>query len=243
MITSFYFVLWIAVYLLIDFSGVAFLQQYAFFVAFLAVILLGRWANELWRRPIEDRSRRDFNAILEIFYTKDYARLVSIRRRDLWLAAASFIYMAVATVLLFVAEEWVIGAIFGFIAFQMGREMHRSYASYSALRSLGTMPEPEGEFSDALAQYSHVRSYRSYRELLPPPSTGEKALRIFNIVIAVLCLVIGVVFLYLFGSIVLYHGTRYPGAVINALYGALALLYGTTDLVSMIRGYNYSISI
>ncbi len=239
MISSFYFVLWIAAYLLIGISGIAVLQHYAFFAAFAVVILLSRGVSSLWREPIEMRTRRDINGLLEIYYTGDFSRLCDMRRRQLWLSAASFIYMTVATVCIALAGQWIIAAIFAFFAYQTGVQTHRANAAYRSLLQAGSIPPLEGNMAEAYRRFAEVRSYRSFSELLPPPSRGEKALRIFNFVMAGLCTLIGLGFLLFFGWIVLHYGSSDTGAVINAMYGALALLYGVTDLITLIRGFNY----
>lgn len=241
MITSFYFVLWIAAYLLIGLSGIGILQQYAFFAALAIVYLLGGFAARLWQKPIEARNRRDLTSLMELYYLRDYDRLNAMARRKLWLLAASFIYMAVATVFIAVMGAWFIAIIFGFFAFQTGSAVHRDAAAYRRRVEAGDAGEvPEG-LADALASYSQTRAQFAFSQLMPPPSTGEKALRVFNIVMALLCTLIGAFFLYYFGSIFITDGSRSPGVVIDTLYGALALLYGVTDLFTLIRGYNYSI--
>ena len=113
MITSFYFVMWIAIYFLIFLSGNPTLIDYGFYAAFIGVFLLGRAADSLCRDAIERRNERDVTAMLEILYTGDKRKLVSVFHKKFLLAAASFIYMAIATIgLLFAHASLIIVGIF-----------------------------------------------------------------------------------------------------------------------------------
>lgn len=243
MITSFYFVLWILIYFLIIISGNAALAGYGFFVALIGGYLIGRAANAMCKKTIERRNRRDFLAFMEIIYTDNQRQLCSIYHKQFMLLAASFIYMVVATVGLFVGKaDWLIIIIFGFFAFVTGRQVHAAYARYQAVRDAdGVLVPDHPVWHQAVAQYAERRATASFRDLCPPPTASEKALRIFNMVISAVCILIGAFFIYIYGSTMLTYGTHNPNAVINFAYGLLALVYGLSDLYVLIKGFNFNI--
>jgi len=243
MITSFYFVLWILIYFLIMVSGNAALANYGFFVALVGVYLIGLVANALCKETIERRNRRDFLALMEIIYTDNQRQLCGIFHRRFVLLAASFIYMVVATVGLLVGKaDWLIIIIFGFFAIMTGRQVHAAYSRYQAIRDADGVLIPDNPvWRQAVAQYAERRSTASFRDLCPPPTASEKALRIFNMVISVICILVGAFFVYIYGSIMLVYGTHYTDAVIGFAYGLLALAYGVSDLYTLIKGFNFNI--
>lgn len=234
--------MWIAVYLLIGLSGSRALNEYAFYVAFLGVFLAGYAANRLCRGAIERRSRRQMTATLEMIHTDDIGQLRRIYRNRLIMSAASFIYMVIATAGLLLGEaSLVIVAIFAIFTYLNGKEVHKTNSVYQKLKEAQHIEVPdEGPMREALANYAYQRERASFKELTPVPTADEKALRVFNIVMSVLCLIIGALFVYFFGHIVLEYGTSQTGAVINAAYGLLALLYGAIDLYSLTKGYNFN---
>lgn len=56
-----------------------------------------------------------------------------------------------------------------------------------------------------------------------------------------ICILIGGAFIYIYGSLMLTYGTHYPEIVINFGYGLLALVYGISDLYTLIKGFNFNI--
>lgn len=242
MITSFYFVMWILIYFLIIISGSYVLNEYGFFVAFIGVYLIGAAATALCRDVIARRNKREFISLLEIYYTGDHAKLCSILHKRLLLLAASFIYMVVATAgLLLGHASWIIIGIFAFFTFTTGRAVHRANAEYQELRQSSSLAFPSsGPWYDALRNYAANRQVADFKDLCPMPTTAEKALRIFNILMSLLCILIGAFFIYLYGSLYLTYGSSHPEAVINLAYGLLALVYGINDLYTLIKGYNFN---
>lgn len=241
MVSSFYFVMWILIYFLIIISGNHFLAEYAFFVAFIGVYLVGMAANSLCREPIERRNRREMITFLEILYTGYLQRLRSRASKRLYMLMASFVYMVIATAGLIIGHaDWIIIGIFAFFTFTTGREVHRMNAEYQTLRRATGMSVPQGPMREALDQYAQQRQVASYLELCPKPSASEKALKVFNIAISAICILIGVFFIYYFGSAMLIYGTHgNTGAIINFAYGLLALVYGINDLYSSIKSSFY----
>ena len=232
MISSFYFVMWILIYFLIIISGNRFLGEYAFFVAFIGVFVFGSLANNLCREPIERRNQREFVTMEEIIYTGDIDKLRSRARKRLYMLMASFAYMAIATVGLVLGHaDWIIIGIFAFFTFTTGREVHRMNDEYRRLCQSTGIDVPDGPFREALENYAARRQSASFLELCPKPTASEKALRIFNIVVSVACILIGAFFIYFFGLTILQYGTAGNSSVIiNLAYGLLALVYGINDL-------------
>lgn len=241
MITSFYFVMWIAIYFLIFLSGNPTLIDYGFYAAFIGVFLLGRAADSLCRDAIDRRNERDVTAMLEILYTGDKRKLVSVFHKKFLLAAASFIYMAIATIgLLFAHASLIIVGIFALFTFFSGKEVHRANSNYQKLKNSSEIVVGD-EMRQALDAYAARRRSVEYKDVAPVVSSGEKALRIFNIVISAVCLLIGLLFIYIFGSVILTYGMHDTYAVINVAYALLAIAYGASDLYTVIKGYNFLI--
>ena len=59
--------------------------------------------------------------------------------------------------------------------------------------------------------------------------------------ISAVCLLIGLLFIYIFGSVILTYGMHDTYAVINVAYALLAVAYGASDLYTVIKGYNFLI--
>lgn len=246
---SFYFVLWIVIYPILGLIPSQGVQDYSFIVALMVVWGLSLLLNRLMPNILTYSRASEFAPIMEDVYTGNVNSFKKILSRDAIIETVTSLYFLVAIALiLFVmfktdTREWFALIIFGYFAFGA---ISRSVALVKAngrLRSNPTSEEcaqiVEENYKMDYAAYYNDRQNTTYEEMLPPRPQLYTAFQITSIVIAVICAVLGVLFI-LSGVGLTFAENEIALATLAAvyfLYGSLATYFGIKDTLSCIRAF------
>ena len=232
MTTSFYFVMWILAYEAIDLSGIGVLGQNAFLVSLVAVYFVGILASKFFSPQIAYYRKRSTYRLMEIVYNDDYTRYRRMLCGDMLFAFASLLYLAVATFSLILLKADIFSiVIFGLFAVLNGLWFKTSFSRYAAVRDAGRIVLSPGE-ENAYATYCALRA--SGGNVLSAPSAADTVFAIAVIAVAVIAMVLGLTFIVIY-SIIAAGGAPVTVISIQIMYGVLALLYGSRDLVTALR--------
>lgn len=243
--TSFYFVLWIAIYPILSLIGI---YNNEFYVAFFAIWGLSWLLNHVMPKTLIYEKASEDAPILEDVYTGNVASFSRRLSRDAAIQIVAGVYFAVTVTFIIIMLlnggfdgllELVIFGIFAYGA------ISRSVSLLSAKSQLRANPTPEQcmDIADETYRLDYATYYENRvnaancKEALPPRPRYFTAFRIFSIIFAVISSLLGTI--YLISSIYIMISNTYLEAetiaLIGFLYGALAIYYGVIDFISCIR--------
>ena len=242
--TSFYFVLWIGIYLLIDIFGGRSLQVNSFYIALIAVWAISGILNKATANQQAYMANREGAAFLELVYRNDYKRYLGIFRRKMLFDAATFIYFVITIIfLLMIHESLLIVAIFAFFGYGSAKATLESYRFYSKVKEDGKITIPDDEESiEQYNRYSEMRQTYQADEMCPPPTLKDKLLRGCNFGFSILSILLGILYIVTCVPGLIGHGAVRMGAAMMVAYGGLAFIYGINDLITTSNGYNTNIN-
>ncbi len=247
--TSFYFVLWIMVYPILGLIDNEYVAQNPFFFAIVFVLIV----LVLFNRVVHKMSAYDKAAqnvlILEDVYTGD---VISFRKRivrDMTLELAYAIYFLATIIVLLLCmangfTDWSALILFAvFFAQAVGR-LYKWNKDKAELDN-----EPTSEQCMNIAVFTYGLDYSSYYEqrenttydaILGDRPRGYMAFQIVSMVIAIICSLLGLIFLVR-GIIcfLIFDSTMLVGAfgVVYLLYGSLATYFGVKDIIVISRSF------
>lgn len=245
--TSFYFLLWIAVYPLLGLLNNSFVNENSFVVAFVVVIGVSWLLRRLMPRTLIYESAAQRLPLLEDIYqdkTEVFAQQVW---RDAIIETVTAIYLIVSTFAVGYfamsgsGESWIAVAIFALIAYGA---MVRSASLFKARNEIESNPTQEECAAVAhelyqvdYAAYAEQRSQTSYEDMLPERPRMFKLFAVVSLVVACVVALVGLWFVVeAVMAFTLGAGTgvlAYAGIYI--LYGSLAVYYGVKDTFSCVR--------
>lgn len=244
--TSFYFILWIAIYPLLGLLHNDFINHNAFFVALFVVFGLSYVLNRLMPKTLAYERVSEIAPIMEDIYTRRVDAFTKRVSREAVIETVTAVYFFVtATVILLTmistgVYEWLELAIFGLFAFGA---ISRSGKLLRARAELKDDPTPEQcvEVAQTLyrldyASYSQMRQNTTYEGMLPPRPRYFKLFQIFSIIVAVGAILLGIGLLVWGGITAALTGLSTNGivyALMLMLYGALAAGFGIKDTISI----------
>lgn len=245
--TSFYFVIWIIIYPLLGLLGSEAIDRNAFLFALIIVWGISWILNRSMPDTLRYEAVSERLALAEDVYA---GRIEKLRRHISGLSIVEFVtavYFGVTFVfLLFMmikgyGRNWLGLVVFGLFGVWAIR---RAYALSRAAARLRGNPDPsesvelvESLFGVSYSSYYETRrNMHSPADMLPPRPPHYKAFQILSLIIAVVCAILGVIFIVI--ALVNLIGRSSPevltGAIMNLLYGSLAAYYGTKDSISTI---------
>lgn len=244
--TSFYFVLWIVMYPILDLFNSPFVNQNSFILALLAVWGISYFLNRSIPNILSYERRTGSYPLLEKVYTRDVADFMKNLSTKTTVSIISAIYFIVSEVVIIITffnnfDNWLSVIIFAFFAFSA---MKRSVALVNVKHSLFANPVPQqcaeiaqNFFHLDYSSYHSLRQYRSYSEMFKPRPRGWTAFEVMSMLFALASAFLGAMFLVL-GIIILFGGRSFassPIAGMYFLYGSLAAYFGVTDLIACSR--------
>lgn len=243
--TSFYFLLWIFIYPLLELLNSSFIDHNSFFVSLIAVFAISWLVNKLMPNTIIYQNVQENAPILEDAYTGNVPALHKRISRDLTIDSITAAYLSITAIFFLILSltteltEWTVVIIFALLA---PGAISRATKLYKAKRALQQNPTPE-ECQEAVTEaynlnfpaYAEARSTASYEEMFPPKPAHFKLFQIFSLLIAAICTLCGLFFLITgilrFLTPILALKSL---AIINILYGTLATYFGLKDLSTSI---------
>lgn len=242
--TSFYFVLWMGIYLLIDIFGSVNMQINSFWIALATVWVINGLLKSITKKEREYIEERESAAFLDIIYRNDYRQYLNIYRRKMLFDAASMCYMGIAVVYLLIAREnWLIIGVFALFFFSIMSRFGLSYKDYKSVKEADGIEYPDTEqFKDKLRLFSELRSSNTLQEMCPPPTWKDSLLRGCNFLFSILSIILGLFLVAICIPGFFFDTVSILGSAMTLAYGGLAFLYGVNDLITTSQGYNMNIS-
>lgn len=245
--TSFYFVVWILIYPLLGLLNNPLIDENSFLIAFILVLLLSSALRRAMPATLRYETMSRAAGILELVYTSNVKEFQLHLRRDTWVETAYAVYFIsslaaiIVSILVGMPGQWIALIIFGFIAY--GTVM-RSVKLQSTLRSLRLDPSPAKtvEIAEEIYHLDYTTYYKerqthSLQEILPPRPRHFTGFLILSLVIAIVCGILGILYL-VYGIIIEARsgfGVADAFAVMLLLYGSLALYFGVRDTITCIN--------
>ena len=246
--TSFYFVLWMLIYPILGLFGSSFIDNHAFFVAFVVVWGVSWLLNRVMPKTLTYERVSQTAPVLEEVYVGNvgaFRHRLSARVNIEFITA---VYFILTTVVIFIAlittvtQDWFPVAVFG--TFTYGAIV-KSVSLFKAKSRLNRNPTPEecreiaeGTYGLDYTSYYEVRSYvGTYEGVLPPKPRYFKAFMVFSTVISVIAILLGSVCIFRGIVIMLSVPSFEAGAVAGMilLYGSVAAYFGVKDFLSCVR--------
>ncbi|MGN0237711.1 MAG: hypothetical protein ACI4AK_06475 [Lepagella sp.] len=243
--TSFYFVLWIMIYPLLEWFGIGTEGNQSFIIALLAVFGISYLITRLMPATINYENVTHAAPYYEDVFTGNVPFFMHRIKREMILEIVTSIYFLSATFCIAwisfanLSPDWITLALFGLFTYQA---IHRSYNHYKVYSSLREDPTPQqcaevlqNSFGTDPEEYSQQRMYNTYEEMLPPRPKHYTLFRVVSSVFAIAALLLGIG--HIIWALVLILGSSIAAAsaaVMLLLYGSLAAYYGIHDLVEII---------
>lgn len=243
--TSFYFVLWILIYPILGLFNKSFINDNAFMMALLSVVVISWLLNQIMPKTIAYERATRTAPIFEDVYTGNVDSFRKRISREMLIETTFAVYFLVTILVAlllpeFVSNYWLTLGIFGIFAFGA---ISRCIKLVKAKLQLKSNPTPKQcmEIVDAdgpaYAAYYEERENMSYQDMLPERPAHYRAFQITSFVFAIICAILGL--LYVSSGITFMafeeQSVELSAAlVMQILYGSLAAYFGIKDMI-MIR--------
>lgn len=244
--TSFYFVLWTAIYPLLGLLHSETVRSNGFLFALLVVFGISWLLRKAMPRVLGYETAARTAAYLEPVYRGDVAAFRRLVRRDAVVESVSGAYFAVTTayilILVFSGEgDWFDLMIFALLLWAAAS---RANALLKAVRELSDHSVPavcvqvaEKIYRMDYASFYEAHAGRTLAETLPPRPRTYTAFLVVSIIISALCILCGIVYMVIAFATEAWRFTAFSGALtgMTVLYGLLAIYFGVRDLMSCAR--------
>lgn len=245
--TSFYFVIWIIIYPLLGLLHNPVVNQNSFIIALVVVWALSYWINRSMPDTIRYEAAESRARINEEIYS---GNIESFRKRISRQATIQFvtaIYFGATLVFVLFSifrhsdvNDWIALVLFGIFAYSAITGANQFYKANHELRQ-----DPSRETAGRVARNVYRLDFDAYRsrrdivsgysEMLPPRPCHFQAFRIFSLIVAVVCIILGL--FYLLRAILLIvampSADGISAGIMYVLYGSLATYFGIRDTVSL----------
>lgn len=245
--TSFYFVLWIIIYPILDLFNNDFINNYSFVVAIAVVWGLSWLLNRMMPETISYERVSQIAPIMENVYTGNVGAFIKRLRTETRIETFTSIYLLVSTAIIAYAvfkagvNDWIALIVFGFFTYGA---ISRSINFCNALKTMKSNPRPEQSAEtveevynlDYAAYYEERQTY-TYEQIMSGRPRHFKAFQIFSIVMAGFCSLLGLLFIILAAIAMIGSDSleTYAVAGLFLLYGSLATYFGIKDFSSIIH--------
>ena len=245
--TSFYFFLWIIIYPLLGLIHSQWIYQNSFIVALFIIFGLSWILNKNMPETINYERISERVIIFEEVFSGNINSFMKRLSRMVKVEFITALYLGIAFIFVLFsmvrgsAEDWISLIIFGFFAFGAISRSIKLNQAYHNIKQNPTLEECSLVLEDTLRMdfksYYNIRRNNSLQALLPPEPKYFKVFQIFSLIFAVICAVLGFIYLIL-SIIMLTTNNRGPeaisGGIMYFLYGSLAIYFGIKDTYSCI---------
>ena len=244
--TSFYFVAWILVYVLIDILNIQLLKENSF-VAACVIVWGGAYImNKVFATNVQNQHIREIAKFYEKIYTDDVSGLRKEVFKDLILEISATVYLLLAIIgfATLNAGEFVVYVVFGFFFLLSCKNTYKLLVKYNSIKNVSSLSEfTEDSITSFLIEeeidcynsYCTERNNHSFEEMYPPKERSYKIYQITSIVLSIVCILLGAVLLVYW--LPLFFFANQGGFLITAmvLYASMALFYGIKDLINCLK--------
>lgn len=246
--TSFYFLIWIAIYPLLALIPGAAIQNYSFLVALLIVFGLSYLLQRTMMPTLRYEHALTAVTTLDRLY---YGNVKAIRTQLLHamlIENLSAVYFAATTLILVMmiirgsfGENIAALVIFVFMTIGAFNRAARLTKANSEIRRNPT-PEQciltvQEVYGLNYTEYYNTRLGRPLKDMLPPRPKHFKLYLVTSLVIAAICALLGGAMAIIGALEMVLSPLReaFAGGIINMLYGTLALYFGVRDFITTHR--------
>lgn len=243
--TSFYFVLWICIYPILDLTGVPFLQENSFFVALLIVMFaVPHLTKKIFEKDIIYTHNKRVIDYFETIYTNNVAKIKKGLMTNIILNSVVFIYFVsyvVGILVMGVPDALLQYIVFGVLSLLSGSWIVKNVSQYLKVKDIVTFDEDNIECVinendlPVYEEYKEKRAMVSYQQLLASLGNGGKALKITSIVFAIICTLLGLVFVYQWLPLIFFGFNGELIIMAMIVYASMAVYYGIHDLIESVR--------
>ena len=250
--TSFYFVMWIAIYPLLALIPNPGIQDYSFMVALVVVFVVSMAINKLMFRIIFYENVSRGTEIMEDIYNGNVAHFRKRIDRDTAIETLSAIYFITTTALLLymlissgLNNNIVALVVFAFLSIGAYTRAGKLIKASIALRK-----DPSAEECMSVAYSIFNLNYENYyvqridrqlSDLLPERPKGYTLFIVISIIFAIISMVLGLLFISLGTLGLIRTGMSTAGwFFLQILYGTLAIYFGFRDCVDSIQSFKRS---
>ena len=244
--TSFYFVIWIIIYPLLGLFHSPALSQNSFIVALLIVWGLSWLLNRSMPDTLRYEAALTRVSLMELLYSGNIRAIKKRLERQTLIQFITAIYFGVTFIFVLYSilrhsdvNDWIALVLFGLFAFGA---INSAVTYNKAVHQIERDPSEEtgsgvlgGLYRLDYPSYRSRRLGASAEDMLPSPPPHLKAFRIFSLIIAVICALLGIFQLLRgVGLIVMYHSNvGISGGIMYVLYGSLAAYFGLKDTIDL----------
>lgn len=244
--TSFYFVLWIIIYPLLDLLNVEFINDHSFIIAIVIVFSLSAIINKILGDTIFYDESITTAPILEDVFTGNVDSFKKRLKHDATLETIFSVYFVlnifVALYIITLGTSSVLELIiFGGLAYA---SISRVISFRKGVNLLNFEPTPErcleiveDTYRLNYTSYYNNRINGSYEDALPPQPHGYQFYKIISAIFSIIAICLGAAFSVL--GIFFLLSVEYDGSIILGLiwllYGSLAIYYGIKDTKELVR--------
>lgn len=246
--TSFYFVVWIVIYPLLDLFGSRAVVENSFIVALLIVWGLSWVLNRMMPNILHYERISDVAPILEDAFSGNVPSFAKRVSRDALIETITAIYFCISTIVIAIAVfkykagDWLALAIFAFITFGIVSRSIKLIKSDNALKENPTQQEcidiAENTYGLNYSSYSEARCMYTYEAVLPPRPKNFTIFQIISIIIAAICAILGLYFVVQSILQVIASDHSIVAAAVSGmyfLYGSLAIYFGIKDIITIVQ--------
>lgn len=244
--TSFYFVAWILVYVLIDILNIQQLKENSFVAACIIVWGGAYVMNKVFATNVQNQQVRKVAKFFEKINTNDVSGLRKEIFKDFVLEISATVYLLLAVIgfVTLNVGEFIVYIVFGSFLLLSCKKSYDLLAKYNSIRNIGSLSEfmednitqflTEEEI-DCYNSYCTERNEHSFEEMCPMEERSYKIYQITSVAFSIICILLGAILLVSWFP--LFFFANQGGFLITAmvLYASMALFYGIKDLISYLK--------
>lgn len=248
---SFYFMLWILIYPALDLLNLPFVTDNSFVIALIVIYAIS-WATGRYMTDINAYEKIAHHApILEDVHTTNVSSLEKRIKKDFIVDLITAIYLIVTIVFLVmlmlngVNHDWIALIVFVFFAYGSITQVYLQTKALKELKENASQKQCEDVVSYVYdLNYSAYKSDRDdfrYEEIIAYRPKHYKIYAITSAIIAVVCILLGIINVCLAASIFYYSSdATAASAATMILYGVLATKYGIKDVMDCYSKRKYA---
>lgn len=242
--TSFYFVVWILIYPILELINSNTIHNNSFIVAFAVVLGLSWLIKRLIPATLTYNRVSQIAPLLENVYTGNVKSLYKRLLQDMTIEIVCAVYFSITTVFIIFSfvksgiNDWIALLVFGYFTFTSVYRCVNMLKAKTALKS-----HPTSELCIHIAENIYGLNYdayreshvgRTYEEMLGFRPKYYKVFQVFSTIIAVVAILLGLLYIVDGMIVVVFDRSLEMGAFAGMylLYGSLATYFGIKDIIT-----------
>lgn len=239
--TSFYFVLWILIYPILELINNSFINNHSFIFALAAVWGISWVLEHLMPKTLAYNRLSQVVPILEDIYTENISGFRKRLLKNAIIEMVGAVYFFITTILIVLdvladGNAWVALVAFSFFTFKTVSRCVKMLKAHSLLNSNPTI-EQCMQIADKVYDLNYEAYCESHvglssQEMLEPRPKYYIVFQIFSTVVAIAASLLGILFILIGAMGLLFESSFEAGTTAGMcfLYGSLATYFGIKDI-------------